>query len=188
MQVHAVDYQRLCGAAHQLDMAHGILQRVEQPRRPKATFPLALILAMFGCKQSPATRRYTALLCKMRIQNDLPCGWFHAVAEPRFRSQRTMTGKVLIFVHSWCVPTAVSAMIRKTACCASDTSVRATGRWTTARDLPSVSEFSVRTQPMAALGCLRTPLGGVPVAEWRERRQHLITYCICKVLLYFRRV
>jgi len=27
-----------------------------------------------------------------------------------------------------------------------------------------------------------------PVAEWPERRQHLITYCICKVLLYFRRV
>jgi hypothetical protein len=25
----------------------------------KPTFPLALILAMFGCKQSPATRRYT---------------------------------------------------------------------------------------------------------------------------------
>ena len=37
--MHAVDYQRLCGAAHQLDMAHGILQRVEQSR-PETNFPI----------------------------------------------------------------------------------------------------------------------------------------------------
>jgi len=162
VQVDAVDYQRLCGAAHQMHMAHGILQRVEQPR-PETNFPIGFNTGDVWVQAEPGNSAlYSFSLCKMRIQKDLPCAWFHAVAEPRFRSQRTMTGKVLIFVHSWCVPTAVSAMIRKTACCASDTSVRATGRWTTARDLPSVSEFSVRTQPIAALGCLRTPLGSVP--------------------------
>ena len=39
MQVDAVDYQRLCGAAHQMHMPHGILQRVEQSR-PETNFPI----------------------------------------------------------------------------------------------------------------------------------------------------
>jgi len=169
VQVHAVDYQRLCGAAHQLDMAHGILQRVEQSR-PETNFPIGFNPGDVWVQAEPGNSAlYSFSLCKMRIQKDLPCAWFHAVAEPRFRSQRTMTVKVLIFVHSWCVAIAVSAMIRRTACCASDTSVRATGRWTTASDFgPCFMEFSARRQPVAALGCLRTPLRGVPVAEWPD--------------------